>query len=283
MIGVTSFGSWGIDISALTNEQVRAEVRWICPHSSQPMQGECTSACWGSVTNVPSSAALSNPGQIHPEFITSLEESWRESQDVTDIKSCTFVVCVYAAKKTISSICELLTGHDVIVVSLCFCAFLMWLQPLLRAAPALKALTCACCLLAADVIVRDKYSVFVGTESLPVWRQLDLATCVSCPEEKNLCTCLCLCRLSREKKKKKKNPSGGICGVICQDEIKSSGRAEAVVPVETDYPAFIAHVGSVGRRGETCKWEWKWGRRLVWITPILFQQNIIWRLLLPLS
>lgn len=184
-------------------------------------------------------------------------------------------------RKQYQPICELLTGHDVIVVSRCFCAFLVWLQPLLQhAAPALKALTCACCLLAADVIVRDKYSVFVGTVSLSVWRRLDLATCVSCPEEKNLCTCLCLCRLSRGKKKKKKT-SGGICGVICQDEIKSSGCAEAVVPVETDYPAFIAHVGSAGRRGETCKWEWKRGRRLVWITPILFQQNIIWRLLLP--
>lgn len=83
-----------------------------------------------------------------------------------------------------------------------------------------------------------------------------------------------------EEKKKKKKPIR-ICGVICQDEIKSSGRAEAVVPVETDYSGFIAHVGSVGHRGETCKWEWKRGRRLVWITPILFQQNIIWRLLLP--
>lgn len=91
-------------------------------------------------------------------------------------------------------------------LSLCFCAFLMWLQPLLqRAAPVLKALTCACCLLAADVIVRDKYSVFVGTVSLSVWRRLDLATCVSCPEEENLCTCLCLCRLSRGKKRRRKN------------------------------------------------------------------------------
>lgn len=52
---------------------------------------------------------------------------------------------------------------------------------------------------------------------------------------------------------KEKHPSGGKCGVICQDEIKSSERAEAVVPVETDYPAFIGHVGSVGHRGETCK------------------------------
>lgn len=89
------------------------------------------------------------------------------------------------------------------MLSLSLGAFLMWLQPLLlRAAPALKALTCACCLLAADVIVRDKYSVFVGTESLSVWRRLDLATCVSCPEEKNLCTCLSLCREKKKKKKK---------------------------------------------------------------------------------
>lgn len=60
----------------------------------------------------------------------------------------------------------------------------------------------SCCLLAADVVVCDKYSVFVGTVSLSVWKLLDLATSVSCPEEKNLCTCLCLCRLKDEKKKK---------------------------------------------------------------------------------
>lgn len=71
------------------------------------MQGECMSACWGSVpvTSVPSSAALLNAGQIHPEFLTSLDASWvceSEIQDVTDITSCTFVVYVYAAKKTIN-------------------------------------------------------------------------------------------------------------------------------------------------------------------------------------
>lgn len=41
----------------------------------------------------------------------------------------------------------------------------VFLQPV---AQALKAQTCSCCLLAADVIVCDKFSVFVGTASLSV-------------------------------------------------------------------------------------------------------------------
>lgn len=41
-------------------------------------------------------------------------------------------------------------------------------------------------------------------------------------------------------------------GVICKDDIKSSGHAEAVIPVEAVYPAFIGHVGTVGHGGETC-------------------------------
>lgn len=54
--------------------------------------------------------------------------------------------------------------------------------------------------------------------------------------------------------KKKKKTSGGKRGVICKDESKSSGPAEAVVPVEAAYPAFIRYVGTaLGHGGETCK------------------------------
>lgn len=117
-----------------------------------------------------------------------------------------------------------LTGQEDIIVFLCFGVFLMWLQPRLHfAAPVLKALTCDCCLLAADVIVCDRYSVFVGTLYLSVWRRLDLATSVRCPEEKNLCTCLCLCKLSRGKSHQEPNvESFAKMRSSCQGVLKPS-------------------------------------------------------------
>lgn len=108
-------------------------------------------------------------------------------------------------RKQYQPICDLLRGQDVIVVSRCFCAFLMWLQPLLqRAAPVLKALTCACCLLAADVIVRDKYSVFVGSVSLSVEGGWTWPHVWAAPRRKTVAPAS-VCAGFPGKKKKKKN------------------------------------------------------------------------------
>lgn len=119
----------------------------------------------------------------------------------------------------------------------------MFLQP---PAQALKARTCSCCLLAADVVIS---TVFLLAQCSPLfesgwtWPRLWVA-----PRRKTFAPAS-VCAGFRKKKKK----SGGKCGVICEDEIKLSGHVEAVVPVKAAYRAFIRHVGTVGHGGETCK------------------------------